>query len=1226
MNNNRKLKVLAILVSAAISNLSGVSVVSASVVNNLLPYQVYRDFAENKGGFIPGTEGIELFNNSGTLVTTLNKAPMPDFSSVDRLLGVATLVDPQYVVSVKHNGSYSSVRFGTSNYKLVDRNNYSARDFHTPRLNKLVTDVVPVEVTSAGTAKGTYKNVNRFPAFYRIGTGTQIYKNKQSYYTLNGAYSYLTGGIVPTPSISDWSFVTNAGNGALASYGTPGDSGSPLFGWDTTLNKWVLVGVLSAYAGTTGSTNWYVVIPTAQITANINADTDKPVTSEAGSGDILWTFDSTTGIGQLVQGNNSWGMHGQIGSNLNYGKNLEFSGGGTIVLENSVTQGAGALTFNDDYVVKPLDDQTWIGGGIIVNDGHVVDWQVNGVSGDALHKLGTGTLKIDGSGINGGSLNTGDGTVILAQRPDGEGKVQAFSRVSLVSGRPTVILSDENQVNPDNIYWGYRGGTLDINGNDLTFHKLNAFDDGAIITSNGGLARLTLSLNEKTATIYHGNFKNDLSVTNNATNNSGDFIVDGGININDNFEQNGGKLFFQGHPVPHAVTSQSVANTLKKLGDDSVLTQPVSFTQDDWETRQFSMKSLVLKDTSFYLGRNAQLTTDISADNSSVTLGSEDVYIDLNDSNEKKVQVIPQQGQSKATKDSDKSTFYGNVSLTNNSTLNINEFFTGGINSTDSTINVFSPGATISEYSTLTRSALTLTDNAQLTSKAGLLSDDNVVLGSGTTLSLLNEQSTTPAFYSAAAWDLQGSGSTLNVGSGTMMSGDITAGSNATINIGVSTNQGTSSGIYYSGDINAPGANVSIDQTLWKLNSSSQMQNLALSNSQLVMTTDGKTSSNITVLDKLIAENNILYVKPARPLNEMSVGDIPLITAENGTNNTQAFKTVPQQMGFHSMTPDVEVVNTDGATQWRLKGFDVQRNNAALNESQRFMDIRYRNFLSEVNNLNRRMGDLRDTQGEAGAWARFMTTSGSGEGGFSDRHMHLQIGADKKHHFDGGDLFTGIMMTVTDSKASGESYQGKTRSVGGGLYASTLFDSGLYIDVVGKYVHHRDDYTMQTLGLGKADDTAHSWYLGAETGWRYQWKPDVFIEPQVELVYGTLSGNTFDWQYNGMDISMQRKTAKPLIGRTGVEFGKTLDGHDWQVTAKAGLSYQFDLRNSGTTTYRDFAGESTMYNGKDGRMLANIGIDTRIKDNTRIGLTVEKSAFGKYNVDDAINANIRYSF
>ncbi|HAM3596342.1 TPA: autotransporter outer membrane beta-barrel domain-containing protein [Escherichia coli] len=1219
-------KVNAIIIIVAMYHLAGISVAEASVVNNLLPYQTYRDFAENKGVFTPGAEYIELYDNSGSLLSTLNQAPMPDFSSVDRLLGVATLVDPQYIVSVKHNGSYTSVRFGTSNYTIVDRNNYSARDFHTPRLNKLVTDVVPAEVTSAGTGQGTYKNVNRFPLYNRIGTGTQIYKNGQGYYTLSGAYSYLTGGIVPTPSISDWSFVTNAGNGTLASYGTAGDSGSPLFGWDTILNEWVLVGVLTGYAGNTGNTNWYIVIPTEQITANINADTDKTVTSEAGSGDILWAFNSVTGTGRLVQGDNTWDMHGQKGSNLNYGKNLAFSGGGTIVLENSVTQGAGALTFNDDYVVKPLDDQTWIGGGIIVNDGYVVDWQVNGASGDSLHKLGTGTLKIDGSGINDGSLSTGDGTVILAQRPDHDGNVQAFSSVSIVSGRPTVILSDANQVDPDNIYWGYRGGTLDVNGNDLTFQKLNAFDDGAIITSNGGLARLTLLLNEKTATIYHGNFKNDLSVINNATNNSGDFIVDGGVNINDDFEQNGGKLFFQGHPVPHAVTSQSVANTLKKQGDDSVLTQPVSFTQEDWETRQFSMKSLVLKDTSFYLGRNAQLTTDISTDNSSVTLGSKDVYIDLNDSNEKKVQVIPQQGQSKATKDSDKSIFYGNVSLNNNSTLNINEFFTGGINSTDSTINVSSPSATISEYSTLTRSALTLTDNAQLTSKAGLLSDDNVVLGSGATLSLLNEQSTMPAFYSAAAWDLQGSGSTLNVGYGTMMSGDITADSHATINIGISTNQSIPSGTYYSGDINASGADVSIDQTLWKLNSSSQMQNLVLSNSQLVMTTDGKTSSNITVVDKLSAENNILYVKPTKPINEMSFGNIPLITAKNGVNNTQAFKTVSQQMGFHSMTPDIEVVNTDGATQWRLKGFDVQRNNAVLSESQRFMDIGYRNFLTEVNNLNRRMGDLRDTKGETGAWVLLMNSSGSGRGGLSDSHVHLQVGADKKHHFDGGDLFTGIMMTVTDSKASGESHQGKTRSVGGGLYASTLFDSGLYIDVIGKYVHHRDDYTMQTLGLGKADETAHSWYLGAETGWRYQWKPDVFIEPQVELVYGTLSGNTFNWQYNGMDISMKRKTATPLIGRTGVEFGKTLGGHDWQVTAKAGLSYQFDLRNSGTTTYRDFAGESTMYNGKDGRMLANIGIDTRIKDNTRIGLTVEKSAFGKYNVDNAINANIRYTF
>ncbi|MCV5863716.1 hypothetical protein OFN36_32460, partial [Escherichia coli] len=71
--------------------------------------------------------------------------------------------------------------------------------------------------------------------------------------------------------------------------------------------------------------------------------------------------------------------------------------------------------------------------------------------------------------------------------------------------------SDAKQVNPDNISWGYRGGVLDINGNSLTFHKLNAFDDGATITSNGDKATLNLSLSSGD-NIYHGNIKNNIDV------------------------------------------------------------------------------------------------------------------------------------------------------------------------------------------------------------------------------------------------------------------------------------------------------------------------------------------------------------------------------------------------------------------------------------------------------------------------------------------------------------------------------------------------------------------------------------------------------------------------------------------------------------------------------------------------------------------------------------------
>lgn len=122
-------------------------------------------------------------------------------------------------------------------------------------------------------------------------------------------------------------------------------------------------------------------------------------------------------------------------------------------------------------------------------------WKVNGVAGDNLHKLGEGTLTINGTGVNPGGLKTGDGTVVLNQQADTAGNVQAFSSVNLASGRPTVVLGDARQVNPDNISWGYRGGKLDLNGNAVTFTRLQAADYGAVITNNAQQkSRLLLDL------------------------------------------------------------------------------------------------------------------------------------------------------------------------------------------------------------------------------------------------------------------------------------------------------------------------------------------------------------------------------------------------------------------------------------------------------------------------------------------------------------------------------------------------------------------------------------------------------------------------------------------------------------------------------------------------------------------------------------------------------------
>ncbi|HEM7867028.1 S6 family peptidase [Citrobacter amalonaticus] len=1336
---SRKLKQIS-LISISVTCLSYPMMSQAGIVRDDISYQLFRDFAENKGLFVPGATDIPVYDKNGQLVGRLDKAPMADFSSVSTS-GVATLISPQYLASVKHNSGYQSVSFGDgkNTYTIVDRNDHPSTDFHAPRLNKLVTEVAPVSVTAEGTKVNAYKNTERYTEFYRVGSGAQYTKDRDGKLTrIAGGYAFKTGGTIGTPLISNGTIVTNPGqtfnpvNGIIPSYGVPGDSGSPLFAYDSLQKKWVMVGVLRSYAGLTGATSWWNVIPTDYLNKVMEEDFDTPVAAVSGKEPLAWHFDQNTGTGTLSQGTTTWDMHGQKGKDLNSGKNLVFSGqNGTILLKDSVTQGAGYLEFKDSYTVSADAGKTWTGAGIITDKGTNVTWKVNGVAGDNLHKLGEGTLTVSGIGVNPGGLKTGDGTVILAQKPDAAGNVQAFSSVNLASGRPTVVLADSRQVNPDNISWGYRGGVLDLNGNDITFTRLRVSDYGAVI-ANKAANKSHLSLNLSTANneevsvpigtvnpfggkgtpgslysrnlngqtsyyilksstygntlwgnslndpkqwefvgtdknkaiqtvkdrvlaerakqpvIYHGQLTGNMDVTIPQLPGERKVVMDGSVNLpGGNLSKEGGSLIFQGHPVIHASVNGSA---------------PVSLTQKDWENRQFTLKTLSLKNADFHLSRNAVLNGDIQSDNSHITLGSNKVIIDKNDSTGN--YVNPEEGTSSPVE----SQYQGNITLQKGSTLDINSRFTGGIEAHDSQVNVTSSEAVLQDSGVFVNSALFVRDGGHLKAQKGLYSDGRVQIGKNGTLSLSGTPVTgsdgqfTPMLSMTEGYDLTGNNATLDIRNWAHVSGDIHATSPSAVRIGTdapgtlssSVSSALAEGMFggynaaYYGAITGGKGNVSMNSGLWQLTGDSTVNNLTARNSRVqseekgafrtltvntldatgsdfVLRTDLKNADKISVTGKAGGSDNTLNVSfmknpaPGQSLN------IPLVSAPAGTAG-DVFKAGTRVTGFSRVTPTLHVDTTGGSTKWILDGFRAEADKAAAAKADSFMNAGYKNFMTEVNNLNKRMGELRDTKGDAGAWARIMNGAGSADGGYSDNYTHVQVGFDKKHTLDGVDLFTGVTMTYTDSSADSDAFSGKTKSVGGGLYASALFNSGAYIDLIGKYIHHDNDCTGNFAGLGTKHYGTHSWYAGAETGYRYHLTEDTFIEPQAELVYGAVSGKTFRWKEGNMDLSMKNKDFSPLVGRTGVELGKTFSGKDWSVTARAGTSWQFDLLNNGETVLRDASGEKRIKGEKDSRMLFNVGMNAQIKDNMRFGLEFEKSTFGKYNVDNAINANFRYMF
>ncbi|EQM98220.1 hemoglobin-binding protease hbp autotransporter [Escherichia coli HVH 3 (4-7276001)] len=1279
---------------------------------------------------------------------------MPDFSAVDSEIGVATLINPQYIASVKHNGGYTNVSFGDgeNRYNIVDRNNAPSLDFHAPRLDKLVTEVAPTAVTAQGAVAGAYLDKERYPVFYRLGSGTQYIKDSNGQLTkMGGAYSWLTGGTVG--SLSSYQngemISTSSGlvfdyklNGAMPIYGEAGDSGSPLFAFDTVQNKWVLVGVLTAGNGAGGRGNNWAVIPLDFIGQKFNEDNDAPVTFRTSEGGALeWSFNSSTGAGALTQGTTTYAMHGQQGNDLNAGKNLIFQGqNGQINLKDSVSQGAGSLTFRDNYTVTTSNGSTWTGAGIVVDNGVSVNWQVNGVKGDNLHKIGEGTLTVQGTGINEGGLKVGDGKVVLNQQADNKGQVQAFSSVNIASGRPTVVLTDERQVNPDTVSWGYRGGTLDVNGNSLTFHQLKAADYGAVLANNvdkratitldyalradkvalngwsesgkgtagnlykynnpytnttdyfilkqstygyfptdqssnatwefvghsqGDAQKLVADRFNTAGYLFHGQLKGNLNVDNRLPEGvTSALVMDGAADISGTFTQENGRLTLQGHPVIHAYNTQSVADKLAASGDHSVLTQPTSFSQEDWENRSFTFDRLSLKNTDFGLGRNATLNTTIQADNSSVTLGDSRVFIDKKDG--QGTAFTLEEGTSVATKDADKSVFNGTVNLDNQSVLNINEIFNGGIQANNSTVNISSDSAVL-ENSTLTSTALNLNKGANVLASQSFVSDGPVNI-SDATLSLNSrpdEVSHTllPVYDYAGSWNLKGDDARLNVGPYSMLSGNINVQDKGTVTLGgegeLSPDLTLQNQMLYSlfngyrntwsGSLNAPDATVSMTDTQWSMNGNSTAGNMKLNRtivgfnggtssfttlttdnldavqSAFVMRTDLNKADKLVINKSATGHDNSIWVNFLKKPSDKDTLDIPLVSAPEATADN-LFRASTRVVGFSDVTPTLSVRKEDGKKEWVLDGYQVARNDGQGKAAATFMHISYNNFITEVNNLNKRMGDLRDINGEAGTWVRLLNGSGSADGGFTDHYTLLQMGADRKHELGSMDLFTGVMATYTDTDASADLYSGKTKSWGGGFYASGLFRSGAYFDVIAKYIHNENKYDLNFAGAGKQNFRSHSLYAGAEVGYRYHLTDTTFVEPQAELVWGRLQGQTFNWNDSGMDVSMRRNSVNPLVGRTGVVSGKTFSGKDWSLTARAGLHYEFDLTDSADVHLKDAAGEHQINGRKDSRMLYGVGLNARFGDNTRLGLEVERSAFGKYNTDDAINANIRYSF
>lgn len=270
---------------------------------------------------------------------------------------------------------------------------------------------------------------------------------------------------------------------------------------------------------------------------------------------------------------------------------------------------------------------------------------------------------------------------------------------------------------------------------------------------------------------------------------------------------------------------------------------------------------------------------------------------------------------------------------------------------------------------------------------------------------------------------------------------------------------------------------------------------------------------------------------------------------------------------------------------------------------------------TELDDMNRRLGELRDSAGEQGLWVRMIR----GENDYrslDSQHNIYQIGYDKKLSSD-PHWTLGAAFSYTDGEGSYDTGRFDMSHKTLTLYGSRLNDDGSYIDIVGKYSRLNHDLE-NTWGSGDYDADAYS--LGVEVGKRFTQESGFWIEPQAQLIYGYVGSASYD----AGDIHIAQDSMQSLIGRAGVRLGKDFDKGNVYLRA----SYLYDFDGDTGVTFTDAQGRSRDFDQDLGGGWCEVGLGTNINlsDTTHLYFDIEKTFGAEIATTWQWNAGMRWSF
>lgn len=269
----------------------------------------------------------------------------------------------------------------------------------------------------------------------------------------------------------------------------------------------------------------------------------------------------------------------------------------------------------------------------------------------------------------------------------------------------------------------------------------------------------------------------------------------------------------------------------------------------------------------------------------------------------------------------------------------------------------------------------------------------------------------------------------------------------------------------------------------------------------------------------------------------------------------------------------------------------------------------------DMNDLTKRMGELRMSPEGIGGWAR-LYGSEQEYAGITAKNSSIQVGSDVDV---GAGWKVGAAFSYTDGSADMSNGTADNKAYGLAAYGTWMAEDGQFVDLIAKYNKLDTDYTVKGVD-GSFDNNA--WSFSAEYGWHFKLNDITFIEPQAELTFGQVFGDDF---VNGEGVRLEQKDFESLIGRVGVRAGYFFPNNKGVIYARASVLHDF---KGDAETVASYNGRSVSFKDDLGSTWGEIGLGANFKltDTTYTYVDLEKTTGGDLSEKYRWNIGVRHVF